>query len=289
MRPARRALRRSSTPPAARTCAGAARSRSTSTSRAGGRAARLPAPAGARRRHRDPHLPPAGVRAGDPLPAPRRGEAAGAPGAERGGRPRPAARSGRAPAEARRRALLLPWRVPARRSARRRLALGPRAPHLELRAGEPRRSAVPGVGRGRGGRHPRESPIAAPTRVAYAKGAETIEGVLAARRRLRRGAGPRGAGRDGRDSRRTRTASPTPTTRTSCARAAPRTPSSGRCARSTLRCPRRPSGAPARGRPPSPPLPDALAPRACRALRPARDEGRRLPPPHQAPEARRDQ
>ena len=118
----------------------------------GGRAARVPAPARARRRDRDPHLPPARVRAGDALPAPRRGEAAGAPGAARGGGARPAPRAGRAAAEARRRAPLLPRRVPPRRAARRRLAqrparAAPRAPGRERgRRRVPRRRGRAGKG-----------------------------------------------------------------------------------------------------------------------------------------------
>ena len=58
-------------------------------------------------------------------------------GAARGGRALGARRAARAPAEARRRPLVLPRRLPARRAARRRLALRARAtPHLELRARE---------------------------------------------------------------------------------------------------------------------------------------------------------
>ena len=73
----------------------------------------------------DPHLPATGVRSGDALPAARRRRPAGARDAARGGGVLGVGRAARRAAEARRRPLLLPRRLPARRAPRRRLALRP--------------------------------------------------------------------------------------------------------------------------------------------------------------------
>ena len=110
----------------------------------GGRAARVRAPARPRRPLGDPHLPPPGVRPGDALPAARR--------RRRRGRARRCARRA-CSRRAARRSSVPPKRVVGRsccRGAYLRGALlgagslsGPRDPHLELRASERRRRALP--------------------------------------------------------------------------------------------------------------------------------------------------
>ena len=163
------------------------------------------------------------VRAGDPLPAPPRGRCPRRAGAERGRRPRREPRPARAAAAASGRALVLPSRLPARRVPRgglgqRAAQRAPRAAHAPTVDGA---SSLPSL------RPRRASPLAvydaaatrSPTRRA------TRRDRRAARLPRRAGA-PRSRSARRRSSRRrgpARTGWPTPTTRTSCARAAPPT------------------------------------------------------------------
>ena len=199
-----------------------------------GGAAGVLAPALVRRPLRDQDVPAARLRAGDPLPAPPRGRCARPAGAERGRRPRREPGAARAAAAAGRRAALLPGRVPprgassppARRAGRatrtsscERRTLGRRAFLAELAAAEGFVLAVY-----ERSRHA----------VAYAKGTETIADLLALPRR--QGAALRlGERQSSRRRAPVPTASPTPTTPTSCARAAPRMSSSARSAGSSGR------------------------------------------------------
>ena len=96
----------------------------------------------------------------------------------RGGRARPRARAARAPAAARRRAAVLPPRLPARRAARRRLGERPAraAPRDPRREPEGARFS-PGSRRTKASSS--ASTTAADHAIAYAKGAEAIADVLA--------------------------------------------------------------------------------------------------------------
>ena len=116
----------------------------------GGRTPRLRAAARPRRPLGDPHLPPAGVRPCDALPAARRGRRAARSTccARRACSRRRGAPLERPP-QARRRPLVLPRRLPPRRAARRRLAVRARATRISSCG--PRRVAGARVHR-RGGR-----------------------------------------------------------------------------------------------------------------------------------------
>ena len=161
----------------------------------GRRAPRVHAPARARRPLRDPHLPPARLRPRDPLPAARRP-------ATRRARPRSSRRACSTP----RHAPLErpPKRVVGRaccRGAYLRGALlgagslsGPRSPHLELRT-----TSLDGASSCARSPRPRDVRLGVLDRgrhaVAYAKGREAIEAVLARGGRERDRARARGARR----------------------------------------------------------------------------------------------
>ncbi len=83
-----------------------------------GRAAGVQPAAVVQRRLRDPDLPAARLRPRDPVPAPRRWNAARGRGPQGVRRPRRPTAAARAPAEASRRPRVLPWRLPARVAAR---------------------------------------------------------------------------------------------------------------------------------------------------------------------------
>ena len=137
------------------------------------------------------------------------------------------------PAEARRRPLVLPRRLPARRAARRRLAVRARATRISSSA-----PATLDGGASSSPRSPRARTCALQVAerrshaVAYAKGHEAIGDLLALAGRRRHRAAARGARRASPRPAPRRTASRTPTRRTSCAPRAPPTASSRRSGRS---------------------------------------------------------
>ena len=127
----------------------------------------------------DPHLPPARVRPGDALPAPRRRRRARRRGVPRGGGALRTGRAARAPAEARRRPFVLPRRLPARgapRAAARSRARATRTSSC-ARAGREGAELLAAIAA-------REGVELASTErrnhaVAYAKAGETIADLLA--------------------------------------------------------------------------------------------------------------
>ena len=159
-------------------------------------AARVLAPAGARDPLGDPHLPPAGVRPGDALPAPRRRRRARARDARRGRRARLAARAARAAAPARRRTR----RAAAAPTSAARCSAAARSPGRARRISscEPRRSRAPSSSAP--SRRPTASgsacSTAAATRSRTRRGLDAIEALLAAAGRHRHRARARGARRD---------------------------------------------------------------------------------------------
>ena len=191
----------------------------------------------------------------------------------------------RAAAQARRRTLVLPRRLPARRPARRRLAV--RAAVSASRAAQrlARGRGVPSLGRGGRGRSARR-PRPRPPRRRVREGSGRDRADPRGRRRGRRGARARGAGdrrggagggeparkRRSRESRAHEPGGPAAARGHPCAHRR-------RHARAT-------PGPPAGGRPAAPAASDVVAPRAGRAVRPAGDEGLGPPPPAEARGAR---
>ncbi len=191
----------------------------------------------------------------------------------------------RAAARACRRPALLPRRLPAGRLPRRRL--GQRAAQRPSRApgATPRGGRVPRRarrGRGVSGRVYERGGHA----VAYVKGVEAIADLLAFLGAQEAALALGESAVVPRPRARARTGSRTPTTRTSPGRAGRPRPSFGRSGGSRSRAARASLPRPARDRPPARTQPDAVAPRAGRALPAAGDEGGRAAPAGEAPAAR---
>ena len=220
-----------------------------------------------------------GVRPRDALPAPRRRRRRRGGALPRGGRALGARLAPlRAAAQARRRPLLLPRRLPARARCSAAGALsGPRAPHLELRASEPRgrASCSPSVA-ARGGRRAAASPSGATPRGRLREvGRDDRRPARARRRRARPRSGSTSTPSSRRRARR-QTGSRTPTRRTSSAPCRPPSASSRRSGSSTLDAL---PGKLARDRGAAAAAPGALARRA-RGEVPAADHEGGGPPPH---------
>src|SRR5919198_242318 len=139
----------------------------------------------------DPHLPPPRVRAIDALPAAHRRGCRRARRLAGRGRPVHVARTARAPAAARRRPVMLPWGVPARRAARRRLALGAARPAPRDQDGDGRRRPVHRRRRGARGRRAQADRAPRPRR-RVREGARSDRRRARVGRRGRHGALPRG-------------------------------------------------------------------------------------------------